>query len=148
MQITNKFLSKFGDWDLKNAIPRIKLQDKTPRNTLSGKIIQIYCKRKFLELNEWSSQKYYYYGRPIEDQLKTHCKPRRLIGDPLETNAQHASSETDVPDQRPINHAWSRIQLGLCRASIRDVGIRLGMLVSNQAFQSPIRKVGFRWESN
>ena len=64
-----------------------------------------------------SSQKYYYYWRPIEDLLETHWRPICLIRDPSETyrwpiRDQHASSETstclvedpsetDMPRQRP-----------------------------------------------
>ena len=43
-----------------------------------------------------SQKYYYYYWRPIGDLLETHRRPTCLIGD------QHASSETGIPDQRPV----------------------------------------------
>ena len=39
-----------------------------------------------------TSQKYYFYQRPIREPSETHQRPTCLIGDQL---------ETDMPDQRP-----------------------------------------------
>ena len=61
-----------------------------------------------------------------------------------QTINQHASSDTDMPDQRHIKdrHARSCISNGF---PMRHVGLKT---VSDQAFWSPMRHIGLRWVSN
>ena len=78
-------------------------------------------------LSKMSSQKYYYYRRPIGDLMETHRRPTCL------------SWDLDMLHWRPTGMLVSD---GAFRFKI---GLRWGMLVSDG---SPMGHVGFRWVTN
>ena len=89
----------------------------------------------------WSSQKYYYYRRPIGDPSETYWRLTCLIED------WHASSETNMPHPRPIGdqhvssetlgHPW--VSNPACWSLMRHVGLQL---VSDETCWS---LMGLRW---
>ena len=103
-----------------------------------------------------SSQKYHYFRRPIRDLLETHRRPTCVIGDPSQINMpdwrpisdQHATSETDMSDRRPILVGKTYISYG---SPIRHVGLQWvsdeacrSTWVFAEACRSPMRHVGLR----
>ena len=88
-----------------------------------------------------SSWKNYYYRIPFQDPLETDMCNRRYIRDHharsetdmLQIRDRHAWSETDMPHPRSIGdrHSWLETYKK-CLYTIRHVGLRSGMLVSNQ----------------
>ena len=57
--------------------------------------------------------------------------------------------ETDMSNRRPLrdHHAWSETDMPV-GSQIRHVGLRSGMSVFDDTFQSLVRHVDLRWDSD